>query len=108
MNKERDQLLMGVLINLSYTRTNIAYAMSLVSQFMNYPSKKHMKVVVCIVQLTFSLRNRLMLRKYNNLNIDGYTYANLIGSITNIKSTSRYFSFVVEILSIGEVRRKSS
>ena len=47
-NKERYQRLVGKLIYLSHTRPDIAYAMSLVSQFMHCPSEYHMSAVICI------------------------------------------------------------
>ena len=43
-NKERYQRLVGRLIYLSYTRPGIAYAVSVISQFMHAPSEKHMDV----------------------------------------------------------------
>lgn len=49
MNKERYQRLVGKLIYLSHTRPNIAYAVSVVSQFMHCPSEDHMNVVTRIL-----------------------------------------------------------
>lgn len=47
-NKERYQRLVEKLIYLSHTRPDIAYAVSLVSQFMHRPSEDHLSAVVCI------------------------------------------------------------
>jgi Reverse transcriptase (RNA-dependent DNA polymerase)/Integrase core domain len=44
-NKERYQRLVGKLIYLSHTKPDIAYAVSLVSQFMHAPSEQHMETV---------------------------------------------------------------
>ena len=44
-DKERYQRLVGKLIYLSHTRLDIAYAISVVSQFMHYPSEVHMSAV---------------------------------------------------------------
>ena len=44
-DKERYQRLVGKLIYLSHTRLDIAYAISVVSQFMHCPSEVHMSVV---------------------------------------------------------------
>ena len=45
-NKERYQRLVGRLIYLSHTRPDIAYAVSVVSQFMHSPSEDHMNAVL--------------------------------------------------------------
>ncbi|CAL9016737.1 unnamed protein product [Prunus brigantina] len=44
-NKERYQRLVGKLIYLGHTRPDIAYAVSVVSQFMHAPSEAHMDAV---------------------------------------------------------------
>jgi Reverse transcriptase (RNA-dependent DNA polymerase) len=44
-NKEKYQRLVGKLIYLSHTRPDIAYAVSVVSQFMHAPSEQHMEAV---------------------------------------------------------------
>ena len=49
-NKERYQRLVGKLIYLSHTRPDIAYAVSLVSQFMHNPSEDHMDAVMRIIK----------------------------------------------------------
>ena len=49
-SKEKYQRLVGKLINLSHTRPVIAYAVSVISQFMHAPSEDHMKVVYRILQ----------------------------------------------------------
>jgi hypothetical protein len=40
----------GKLIYLSHTRPDIAYVVSLVSQFMHYPSEYHMSAVIRILR----------------------------------------------------------
>ena len=85
---------MGKLIYLSHTRLDIAYAVSLVSQFMHNPSKDHMQAVVWILRyLKSSLEKGLMFRIHNHLNIEGYTDADWATS-SDKKLTSRYFTFV--------------
>ena len=49
-NRERYQRLVGKLIYLSHTRPDIAYAVSLMSQFMHNPSEDHMNAVLRIVR----------------------------------------------------------
>lgn len=48
-NKECYQRLVGWLMYLSDTRSNLAYSFSVVSQFMHSPSEEHMKVVIRIL-----------------------------------------------------------
>ena len=93
--KERYQRLVGKLIYLSHTRPDIAYAVSLVSQFMHNPSEDHMGAVIRILQYLKSSPGRgLMFRKHSHLNIEGYTDADWAGSATGKRSTSGYFTFV--------------
>ncbi|RVW48516.1 Retrovirus-related Pol polyprotein from transposon TNT 1-94 [Vitis vinifera] len=94
-NKERYQRLVGKLIYLSHTQPDIAYAVSLVSQFMHCPSKDHMSAVVRILRYLKSSPGRgLMFTKSQHLHIDGYMDADWAGNITDRKSTSGYFTFV--------------
>ena len=82
------------MIYLSHTRLDIAYVVSLVSQFMHNPSKDHMNVVIQILcYLKSSPRRELIFRKDGHLNVEGYSDADWAGS-SNRKSTSEYFTFV--------------
>ena len=94
-DKERYQRLVGKLIYLSHTRPDIAYAVSVVSQFMHCPSEDHMDAVIRILRyLKSSPGKGLMFSKNNHLNVDGYTDADWAGNISDRKSTSGYFTFV--------------
>ena len=94
-NKERYQKLVGKLIYLSYTRPDIAYAVSIVSQFMHCPSEDHMGAVIHILRYLKSSPGRgLLFSKNNHLNIDGYTDADWAGNVIDRKSTSGYLTFV--------------
>ncbi|RVW39236.1 Retrovirus-related Pol polyprotein from transposon TNT 1-94 [Vitis vinifera] len=94
-NKERYQRLVGKLIYLSHTRPDIAYVVSIVSQFMYCPSEDHMDAVIQILHyLKSSPGKGLMLSKNNHLNIEGYTDADWAGNISDRKSTSGYFTFI--------------
>jgi hypothetical protein len=94
-DKERYQRLVGKLIYLSHTRPNIAYAVSVVSQFMHCPSEDHMDAVLRIIRYLKSAPGKgLMFSKHNHLDIDGYTDADWAGSVTDRRSTSGYFTFV--------------
>ncbi|XP_022850776.1 uncharacterized protein LOC111372627 [Olea europaea var. sylvestris] len=73
MNKGRYQKLVGKLIYLSHTRPDIAYAVSVVSQFMHSPSKDHMDAVTRILRYLKSSAGRgLMFSKNDHLKVDGY------------------------------------
>jgi len=94
-NKERYQRLVGKLIYLSHTRPDIAYAISVVSQFMHRLSEDHMDVVTRILRyLKSSPGKGLMFLKNNQLNVDGYTNTDWAGNVSDRKSTSGYFTFV--------------
>ena len=73
-DKGRYQRLVGKLIYLSHTRPNIAYAVSVVSQFMHCPSEEHMEAVIRILRyLKSSPRKGLMFSKNDHVRVDGYT-----------------------------------
>jgi hypothetical protein len=94
-NKERYQRLVGKLIYLSHTRPDIAYAVSVVSQFMHNPSDEHMDAVIRILQyLKSSPGKGLMFSKNDHLKVEGYMDADWAGNISDRKSTSGYFMFV--------------
>ncbi|KAM2798564.1 hypothetical protein COP1_003511 [Malus domestica] len=94
-NKERYQRLVGRLIYLSLTRSDIAYAVSVVSQFMHAPSEDHMAAVMRILSyLKGAPGRRLIFRKHGHMEVKGYTDADWAGNITDRRSTSGYFTFV--------------
>jgi hypothetical protein len=67
---------------LAYTRPDLAYALSVISQFMHSPSEEHMKVVTRILRyLKSSPSKDILFKKGDNLKIDGYTDADWAGSI---------------------------
>ncbi|CAL2239821.1 unnamed protein product [Prunus armeniaca] len=65
-NKDRYQRLVGRLIYLSLTRLNIAYVVSIASQFMHSPSKDHMADVMYILSYLKSAPGRSLLFKKND------------------------------------------
>lgn len=94
-DKGRYQRLVGKLIYLSHTRPDIAYAVSVVSQFMHQPSKDHMEAVIRILRyLKSSPGKGIMFSKNNHLRVNGYTDADWAGNTTDRRSTSGYFIFV--------------
>lgn len=80
---------------LSYTRPDVAYAVSVVSQFMHNPSECHMDAIIRILRyLKSAPRKGLMFSMDNHLDVSEYTDADWAGCITDRKSTSGYFIFV--------------
>lgn len=95
MDKGRYQRLVGKLIYLSHTCPDIAYVVSVMSQFMHCPSEDHIDVVVRILHYLKSFAGKwLTFSKNDHLNVDGYTDADWARNISDRKSTSWYFTFV--------------
>ena len=95
VDKERYQRLVGRLIYLSHTRPDIAFAVSVVSQFMHDPSTSHMDVVYRILRyLKSSPRKGILYTKQGNMQVECYTDADCAGSLDDRRSTSGYCTFV--------------
>ncbi|KAK3002615.1 hypothetical protein RJ639_022178 [Escallonia herrerae] len=89
------QRLVGKLIYLSHTRPGIAYAVSVVSQFMQNPKDVHLHAVYKILQyLKSSPGRRILFRKGTNMELEAYTDADYAGSLTNKRSTSGYCTYL--------------
>lgn len=72
-DKGKYQRLVGKLIYLSHTRLDIAYAVSVVSQFMHNPSEVRMDAVIRILRyLKALLRKGHMFSRNSHLKINGY------------------------------------
>ena len=94
-DKKRYQRLVGRLIYLSHTRPDIAYAVSVVSQFMHCPNEEHMDVVYRMLKyLKMTPGKGLLFEKKGELEVEGYTDADWAGDKTDRRSTSGYFTFV--------------
>jgi len=95
-NKQRYQRLVGRLIYLSHTRPDITYAVSVVSQFMHTPSEDHMTVVIRILSyLKGAPEKGLTFKRHGNMEVKGFTDADWAENLTDQRSTSGYFTFVV-------------
>ncbi|CAN6677022.1 unnamed protein product [Malus baccata var. baccata] len=95
VDKGRYQRLVGRLIYLAHTRPDIAYAVSVVSQFMHSPSVDHMAAVMRILAyLKFAPGKGILYRNFGHLKIEGFTDADWAGDVTDRRSTSGYFTFV--------------
>ena len=94
-DKDRYQRLVGRLIYLSHTRPNIAYVVSVVSQFMHFSSKEHMDAVYRVLRYLKSFPDKgLFFGRNKDYEIAGYTNANWTRDQTNRKSTFGYFMFI--------------
>lgn len=94
-DREWYQRLVGKLIYLSHTRPDIAYAVSVVSQFMHNPQKHHMDAVIRILRYLKGTPGVGLLFKNNgHLDIEGYTDADWAGNQDDRRSTSGYFTLV--------------
>ncbi|KAH9689179.1 retrovirus-related pol polyprotein from transposon RE1 [Citrus sinensis] len=96
VDKGRYQRLVGRLMYLSHTRLDLAYALSVVSQFMHNPGEQHMKVVMRILRYlkTNPGKGILFSKNEDYSNIEVYTDTDWVGSVSDRRSTSGYFTFV--------------
>ncbi|CAL5395906.1 unnamed protein product [Camellia sinensis] len=94
-DKGRYQRLVGKLIYLSHTRPDIGFSVSVVSQFMNNPTEKHMTAVIRILRyLKRTPGKGLFFQRTTNRKIEIFSDADWAGSLTDRRSTSGYCSFV--------------
>nr|KYP41834.1 Copia protein [Cajanus cajan] len=95
VDKEMYQRLVGKLIYLSHTRPDIAFAVSLVSQFMHCPREVHLHAIYRILQYLKGTPGRGILYKRNgNTSLEAYTDADYAGSIIDKRSTTGYCTFL--------------
>ena len=91
MDKGRYQCLVGKLIYLSLTRPDIEYAVSIVSQFMHSPTRRHLEAAHHILRyLKGTPWKGLLFKKRQDKGISGYVDAYWAGSIEDSRSTSGY------------------
>lgn len=95
INREQYQRLVGKLLYLSHTRPDIAFATSVVSQFMHSPGPDHFDAVYRILRYLKGTPGKgLLFGAHGNLQVEIYTDADWAGSITDRRSTSGYCTFV--------------
>ena len=105
VDKGRYQHLVGKLIYLSHTRPDIGLSVSMVSQFMNNPTEKHMIVVTKILRyLKMTPGKGLFFQRTIKKEIEIFSYADWVGSVTDRRSISSYCSFVWGTWLHGEAR----
>ena len=95
VNKGQYQRLVGKLIFLSHTRPNIAFPVSVVSQFMQAPTKEHLSTVHKILQyLKMTPGKGLFFGKSTKRRIEAYSDADWAGSMKDRRFTSSYCTYV--------------
>ncbi|GAA0153218.1 transmembrane signal receptor [Lithospermum erythrorhizon] len=95
VDKTMYQQLVGKLIYLSHTRPDIAFAVSLVSQYMHNPCRGHLDAVYRILRyLKQSPENGLFFKKTEDRTIKVFTDTDWAGSIDDRKSTSGYCTVI--------------
>ena len=95
IDRERFQKLVGKLIYLSHTRPDIAFVMSMVSQFMHSPGQEHFDIACRILRYLKGTPGKgLMFRKQDNIQIEVYTNADWAISSTDRRSTSGYCTII--------------
>ena len=94
-DKERYQRLVGRLVYLSHTHPDIAFAISMVSQFMHACGQQHFDIVYRILRyLKGSPGRGLLFKGCGHLQVEAFTDADWAGSVVDRRSTSGYCTFV--------------
>ena len=92
---ERYQRLVGRLIYLSHIRPDIAFAVSVVSQYMHSPKESHLEAVYKILRyLKGSPGRGLFFKKSDSKKVEIYTDADWVGLANDRRSTTGYYTYV--------------
>ncbi|RVX04019.1 hypothetical protein VitviT2T_029492 [Vitis vinifera] len=81
---------------LAHTRPDLAYALSVVSQYMHNPGEQHMNAVMRILRYLKNAPGKgiLFAKNVDHQSIEVYTDADWAGAVDDRRSTSGYFTFV--------------
>ncbi|GAV86517.1 hypothetical protein CFOL_v3_29947 [Cephalotus follicularis] len=91
---EKYRRLMGKLNYLTVTRPDIAFPMSVVSQFLSSPRSSHCDVVIRILKYLKGIpRRRLLYCDHGHCRVEGFFNANWAGSPSDRRPTSGYCVF---------------
>ena len=96
IDKGRYQRLVRRLMYLAHTGPDLAYALSIVSQFMHNPEEQHINAVMRILRYLKSAPEKSILftKNVDCQSVDAYSDADWAGAIDDRRSTSGYFTFV--------------
>ena len=95
VDKGRYQRLVGRLMYLAHTRPDLAYALSIVSQFMHNPGEQHMNPVMRIFRYLKSAPGKgiLFTKNEDYQSVDAYIDVDWAGVVDDKHSISGYFTF---------------
>ncbi|RVX19250.1 Retrovirus-related Pol polyprotein from transposon RE2 [Vitis vinifera] len=81
---------------LAHTRPDLAYALSVVSQYMHNPGEQHMNAVMRILKYLKNAPGKgiLFTKNVDHQSIEVYTDTDWAGAVDDRRSTSGYFTFV--------------
>ena len=95
VDKRMYQRLIGRLIHLAHTRPDIAYSVSVISQFMHDPREPHLQAAYRVLHyLKGNSGKGILFKKNNTLALEAYTDANYAGSLVDRRSTTGYRTFL--------------
>ena len=96
VDKRRYQRLVGRLMYLAHTRPDLAYTLSIVSQFMHNPGEQQMNAAIRILRYLKSAPGKgiLFTKNVDCQSVDAYSDADWAGAIDDRRSTLGYFTFV--------------
>eukprot|EP00261_Vitis_vinifera_P039942 XP_019081185.1 PREDICTED: uncharacterized protein LOC109124071 [Vitis vinifera] len=95
VDKRMYQRLVGRLIYLAHTRLDIAYSVSVISQFMHDPRELHLQAAYRVLHyLKGNPGNGILFKKNNTLPLEAYTDANYASSLMDRRSTTGYCTFL--------------
>ena len=95
VDHEKYQCLVGKLIYLSHSWPNIAYAVSVVSQFMHSPGEIHLKALYKILRyLKVTLRKGILFGRNRELTLEAYTNVDWGGLVVDRRLISGYCTFL--------------
>ncbi|RVX16791.1 Retrovirus-related Pol polyprotein from transposon RE1 [Vitis vinifera] len=95
VDKRMYQRLVGRLIYLAHTRLDVAYSVSVISQFMHDPREPHLQAAYRVLHyLKGNSGKGILFKKNNTLALEAYTDANYAGSLVDRRSTTGYRTFL--------------
>ena len=108
VDKAQYQRLVGRLIYLSHTRPDIAFAVSMVSQFMHCPFEEHLEATYRILRYLKSCPGKgLLFKKGSCRTVEAFTDSDYAGSDVDRRSTLGIAPMCGVILSLGEVKNRT-
>ena len=95
VDKRMYQRLVGRFIYLAHTQLDIAYSVSVISQFMHDPREPHLQAAYKVLHyLKGNPGKGILFKKNDTLALEAYTDADYAGSIVDRRSTTGYCTFL--------------